>query len=140
MRCWVRMIRVGLMDDFEWRGRTRRGPAPRKEKPIKEFKWRGVDRDETGLRSVVTYAVEAIGTERVKIGQTRHLEQRLKLIQSCCPVPIALVALCERNIETELHQQLRQHRVHGEWFKKTKEVVEAIAVLMPAPLPDIKIR
>lgn len=69
------------------------------------------------------YAIRAVGTEFVKFGRTDGLspKKRLDTMQTGCPYPLELLAVCEGDKATEafIHMMLRKagalHR--GEWFK-----------------------
>jgi len=62
-----------------------------------------------------TYLIRA--ADRIKIGQSVEPAKRLVGLQSSCPVPLELVALCrDVSFERALHIRLSDCRAHGEWF------------------------
>lgn len=75
----------------------------------------------------VTYAIEAVGTGLVKIGAAADLQERLFKLQYPCPVELVVIAKAVGNIERRLHAELTEYRAHGEWFRKTEQVMAAIA-------------
>lgn len=79
------------------------------------------------------YAIEAIGSGRVKIGWTRTtVERRLRDLQTGCPFPLRVLATTTglQRDEWKIHRQLRPHlAVAGtEWFHLTPEVEAWIRV------------
>lgn len=61
----------------------------------------------------------------LKIGFTRKdPRDRIKSLQTGCPVPIALVGsiLGNEGLEADLHSVLTEDRVMGEWFEYTERV------------------
>lgn len=72
----------------------------------------------------VTYIVEGLGTGRIKIGRTIHLNERLRGLQVGCPVKLLLLRkLSGGRHEAVLHRNLKQFRCHGEWYEKTETLV-----------------
>lgn len=69
----------------------------------------------------IVYAIAA--GERVKIGYTTNLEQRMKSIQSSCSDPIVCLGTSPGGVELEkaLHRQFGHARAHGEWFSLSTE-------------------
>lgn len=70
------------------------------------------------VRASVVYFVEALGLERIKIGTTTNIEERLTDIQNGCP---AIVDLCFCILggvdeEHELHHRYSHAHIVGEWF------------------------
>jgi hypothetical protein len=62
--------------------------------------------------------------EYVKIGHTVNPEQRLKTLQTGCPLEINIEALLlvysqdlAQLAETSIHKKLKLNRVKGEWFR-----------------------
>jgi hypothetical protein len=73
----------------------------------------------------------------VKIGFTRSLASRLKTVQTGMPYKLELIAAVmmptrdlARGLERGLHELLRAHAMHGEWFDI--DPVEAVGVLAQA--------
>lgn len=73
-----------------------------------------------------TYAIVAVGTQRLKIGAAKDPFARGRDLQCGSAVELVLIATHEKDIERHLHFQLLHHRVHGEWFTCTKEVIFAV--------------
>lgn len=76
------------------------------------------------------YLIEAIGSNRYKIGRTNNVEKRIADLskQSCFPLVVVGVVFVNNPIEFELnlHKQCGESRVHGEWFHLSYETVKAI--------------
>lgn len=68
-----------------------------------------------------TYAIEAIGIGRVKIGKTENVFRRASTLQSSSPVKLRLIAASPADIEDRMHRALGRFRSHGEWFDLNKE-------------------
>lgn len=83
---------------------------------IAEFRGRYKLLDE---RSV--YLIEAIGTERVKIGfsASPFAEARIRGLSQVCPVPIHTLAILrgDMKLEQDIHRSFDEFRVHYEWFE-----------------------
>lgn len=64
----------------------------------------------------------------VKIGYAEDVTKRVKDIQSCSPVPLALVATFDGDLKSEArwHKLFADQRLHGEWFAPTLEMAEAV--------------
>lgn len=68
----------------------------------------------------------------VKIGKTFGTYQgamdRLKELQVGNPETLYLLGICDggRDLERQLHKRLQAHRLRGEWFKPTAEVMDVI--------------
>ncbi len=64
------------------------------------------------------YIIEALGSDRFKIGWTRNVPKRLEQLKTGCPFPIAL-RWCMEGVfadEARLHSFFQAERLHGEWF------------------------
>jgi hypothetical protein len=86
------------------------------------------------LRSVITppkyeawkyqvgtvYLIAARGLNRVKIGFTKHLEQRFRSLQLANAADLELVAskTTMRACEAYLHRKYADRRIRGEWYRK----------------------
>lgn len=81
------------------------------------------------------YLVEATGIDKVKIGFATNLADRLRNLQTACPVPLKLLAVVAGGdeVELELHRRFAHLRSHGEWFFLTTEVRNAIERLAWQP-------
>jgi hypothetical protein len=88
--------------------------TPEKSPPIKQ--------DEPNKSFV--YVIESNGI--YKIGCTKNVSQRIKIIQTSCPFPIKplLVINGDETTEKDLHLQFQNKQTHGEWFAlNTKDVI-----------------
>lgn len=81
--------------------------------------------------SYKTYAMVGIGFDHmVKIGRANDLEERVCDLQMGSPVPLVIIAMVDGDIERKMHKILDAHRAHGEWFRRTPEVDEAIGAML----------
>jgi hypothetical protein len=80
-----------------------------------------------GMRAGTIYFIGA-KAGAVKIGFTTDLDARLHRLQMNCPTKLVVLACHEglRRDELELHRRFASARLHGEWFRRTTDVVEAI--------------
>lgn len=64
----------------------------------------------------------------IKIGFSIGFDKRFKDLQRMCPVKLKLIALQKGTIKDEkkLHERFKKHRVHGEWFKPKKIIINYI--------------
>jgi len=67
-------------------------------------------------------------TNYVKVGVASNPQNRLRDIQTACPLELELLATFPGGyvLEAILHKVIDRHRVRGEWFKRTEKVVEII--------------
>ena len=72
-----------------------------------------------------TYLMKDSNTNLIKIGKAVDPKHREKTLQSEKPT-ISLFAVCENNVESELHKQYKDKRVRGEWFDLTDEEINNI--------------
>jgi hypothetical protein len=74
------------------------------------------------------YFIEAIGTNRIKIGWSTNPNERLDHIASSCPFPVKLIKLIYGDYKTEQlwHQKFKHLRIYREWFKSTSALRMAI--------------
>lgn len=80
---------------------------------------------------IVIYFVLAPITNRIKIGHSKNLTERLKSIQANCPEELKLLGYIRGNKDMELllHDIFSEYRLHGEWFDYTpalKKMIDAI--------------
>ena len=65
-------------------------------------------------------SVKADGQTHYKVGFTIDSTQRLRSLQTACPLEIELEALFEHPkanlVERAAHEELDEHRGSGEWF------------------------
>jgi len=62
-----------------------------------------------------TYLMKDSHTGYIKIGKAMNPNKREKSLK-CGNPTIKLIAVCNQNIETKLHQRFKDKRVSGEWF------------------------
>jgi hypothetical protein len=75
--------------------------------------------------SVVYFATDGIA---IKIGQSRDVETRLKALATGNSRPLQLIATVDGDTrhETQVHNELADYRLNGEWFEDCPEVRDAI--------------
>ena len=73
-------------------------------------------------------------TGPIKIGFSVHPEKRLATMQTGAVEPYYLLATCPGSMETEkaYHRRFREHRVRGEWFSGSREILNEIERFNPA--------
>jgi hypothetical protein len=89
------------------------------------------------------YFITCRAVNMVKIGYAESpfkVKQRLTGIRVCCPLDVALEMHLPggRAEEAAMHEQLRAHRVRGEWFWITEEI-ENLIQNPPTPPSDVAI-
>ena len=72
-----------------------------------------------------TYLMKDENTGFVKIGKSIHPQKRESTLQSEKPV-ISLFKVCDKLIESELHNKFKNKRIRGEWFDLTKKDITYI--------------
>lgn len=74
------------------------------------------------------YFVEAVGTNRIKIGITKNINSRLSSLECNSPYKLNLIYAFPGYIskEKEIHKRFEHLRIKGEWFKYTNEVKQYI--------------
>lgn len=87
------------------------------------------------------YLVEAVGSDCVKIGIARNIEQRLAGLQTSCPHTLVVRDIFKggRKEERKLHRLLKTHRVRGEWFRDCGRVQEIWAEFKSIQPPELAI-
>lgn len=88
--------------------------------------------------SVYVITCRSLGV--AKIGFSKNPEKRAELVRTYCPGPTALEAVVPAvtSNETDIHRALKEHRVHGEWFKICDEIEALIAAHKYIPLPPVR--
>ena len=74
----------------------------------------------------------------IKIGISKAPLERLAILQTGSPIPLAILALREggRAAERDYHARFADHRLHGEWFAPHPDILAEIERLSPkAPAP-----
>jgi hypothetical protein len=72
-----------------------------------------------------------VGAEEgpVKIGFSRDFHRRLAALQAASPVELRLLAVivdASPVIERNYHSRFGRHRLHGEWFERSPEIMAEI--------------
>jgi len=77
------------------------------------------------------YFVEAVGTNRIKIGITTNLSRRFYSLETDSPYKLNLIYAFPgyRNKEKEIHEKFKHLCVKGEWFKYADEIKDYILKL-----------
>jgi hypothetical protein len=77
------------------------------------------------VRSGVVYLVKAEGVDAVKIGTAKCVHSRIKELQIGSPCKLSLAAFIygDSTLERELHKKFQVHRLHGEWFRLSPEIL-----------------
>lgn len=80
------------------------------------------------------YFIEAAGHDLIKIGYAIDLPKRFTALMTSSPAALTLLGVLPGGpkLETELHERLAAHRAHGEWFRKSPEVMAVVATAEPA--------
>jgi hypothetical protein len=78
----------------------------------------------------VVYFIEAVGLDRVKIGWSTNLRQRVTQLRMASAVPLRVLFHQPGDVEREreLHARFADLRVHGEWFTLASSIRSYIAV------------
>ena len=72
-----------------------------------------------------TYLMLDADTGFVKIGRSIDPKKREVTLQSKKPT-ISLLKICDKNVESKLHNQYASKRVRGEWFKLSADEIQEI--------------
>jgi hypothetical protein len=108
------------------------------------------------VNSDLVYVIGAPGGSVAKIGHAKHLRRRLSQIQTGHPAKIEVLWSIEGGIRLEsgLHDDLHEYRVHGEWFdfgtldpvatvkeavKRVRQREVAMLTNRTAPLPPAEV-
>lgn len=76
------------------------------------------------------YFIQA-GEGPVKIGWALDPKKRLAELQTGCPSELRLIGTWpgDRELEKSAHQHFAEHRLRGEWFRPTRDVLAASSML-----------
>lgn len=82
----------------------------------------------------VVYFIEAVGLDLIKIGYAIDLPKRFTGMMTTSPAALTLLGVLDGGpkLECAIHEQLAAHRAHGEWFRKTPEVMAVVATARPS--------
>lgn len=75
------------------------------------------------------YAVTLPGSERIKVGFTTNLDDRIHTLETGSPFPLKVLLFMPGafHLETSLHLRLARFRAHREWFQDVPEVRAVLA-------------
>lgn len=75
------------------------------------------------------YAVTLPGSERIKVGFTTNLDDRIHTLETGSPFPLKVLLFMPGafHLETSLHLRLARYRTHREWFQDVPEVRAVLA-------------
>lgn len=65
---------------------------------------------------------------RVKIGRSADVLKRFAALQTASPQKMKLLLVVAGDREKELHERFVRHRLHGEWFRLSEEILQFIHV------------
>ena len=74
-------------------------------------------RDKIATTNVSTYIVYNESNNLYKIGKTKDIDSRIKQIQLGTGAKLKIILLINSNVESELHKEFEDCRIHGEWFR-----------------------
>jgi hypothetical protein len=71
------------------------------------------------------YVIRGMMSGRIKIGFTDRLDARLRSLQSANADDLELLCLFagRKRLESHLHDRLKKHRLHGEWFESADPII-----------------
>lgn len=75
--------------------------------------------DNVGYYGNLVYVVGSALDNKIKIGKTKDIKQRLRSLATGSPNSLFVFGLIldyKDNLENELHDYLREYRINGEWF------------------------
>lgn len=74
----------------------------------------------------LVYFIE--GGNSIKIGVAEYPQNRLRILQNSSPLALKILKTCNggREEERKLHARFAHLRQHGEWFKKSDELMDFI--------------
>jgi hypothetical protein len=77
------------------------------------------------------YFVQGENGGPIKIGYTKDIAERIRALQTGYPDTLKLLLAIPGNVAKEqlLHLEFKEYRLHGEWFKPVKKVLDKIAEL-----------
>lgn len=86
------------------------------------------------------------GGELIKVGRTKGLDFRIATLQREAGKPLNLIGTVDggSRLEAQIHRQLKEHRITGEWFRDCAEVRTAVGEYLDGSaeeegkLPDIR--
>lgn len=138
-----RFLFDGIPRRYEWRPYSPNGPERlfyRRRPPV-DMPIRFTHRSVASLAASVNkdhariliepgvYVLTLLGSERIKIGFTTSLCDRVHTLETGSPFPLTVLAfmLGDFALEQRLHARFAAHRVHREWFRDLPEVRASLA-------------
>jgi hypothetical protein len=114
-------------DDPRWEEyNKKKAEAERMQKYKKEIQ-------ESNVKSKLDYVyfIQGVCGGAIKIGRSKDPEMRLKTLQTGYPDTLHILLLIpgSAKIELQIHEELEQYRLNGEWFKPEKPVMDKIKEL-----------
>jgi len=75
------------------------------------------------------YFIQGVHGGPIKIGYSNNLKRRLSVLQTSYPDKLHIIAYipATQKFEHKLHKDLKRHRLYGEWFSPTPEVLQVIS-------------
>lgn len=85
------------------------------------------------------YFIQAVNGGLIKIGTASDVDARFRHIQAMCPVRLRLLGQVpgSHGLEARLHREFADARVHGEWFRPVRRLVELVAGIPDAVTPIV---
>lgn len=83
------------------------------------------------------YFVQPFNGGPIKIGSAASVVDRLETFRNYTPYPLRLLAVCSggRYTELSLHHELRDWRLHGEWFDEGAPFLRALLKIVESDRP-----
>lgn len=87
------------------------------------------------------YAVQPAHGGLIKFGQALNVKSRLSGLQTGSPVKLKLLGSVwvPELVEAEVHDYLKDHRSHGEWFFDNPDVVKVASLIRDGKAKDLMI-
>jgi predicted GIY-YIG superfamily endonuclease len=79
------------------------------------------------------YLIQCEATGNTKIGRSKNPEERIKSLQTSNAGKLRIISKIVCNdgdahlLEQRLHKEYKDKRLHGEWFKLTRDDIEIIS-------------
>ena len=83
---------------------------------LKDINSIAIEKNSRSKKMTKTYFILNTETKLIKIGKSIRPSQRLKDIQGMAGAKLEMLAVIDKNIESELHIYFKKYRRTGEWF------------------------
>lgn len=85
-----------------------------------------------GRAPALVYFVQQGSNGPIKIGASRNFDKRLRTLRTHSPVELNVIGTFPGgfDLERELHHELMNHQLEGEWFSPNDEVLAAFTRLV----------